>query len=168
MPVVMNDTGITFNDGTSTNTNLIPAGTLMLFQQTSAPTGWTKQTTHNDKTLRVVSGAAGSGGSTSFTSVFANQTPSVSTSLSVSNSTLAESQLAAHTHATTITLMDDDNGNNGLYGVVDGDNAYSTLTFGTDSRGSNGAHGHGLSGGVSVGSVTLNVTYVDLIIASKS
>jgi hypothetical protein len=49
------------------------AGTLMLFQQTAAPTGWTKQTTHNDKSLRVVSGNAGSGGSTAFTSVFASR-----------------------------------------------------------------------------------------------
>ena len=29
-----------------------PSGTLMLFQQTSAPTGWTKETTQNDKSLR--------------------------------------------------------------------------------------------------------------------
>jgi hypothetical protein len=62
------------------------AGTLMLFQQTAAPTGWTKQTTHNDKTLRVVSGTASSGGSTAFTSVFASKTPTGSVSVSGSNS----------------------------------------------------------------------------------
>ena len=44
-----------------------PSGTLMLFQQTASPTGWTKETTHNDKSLRVVSGTAGSGGSVAFT-----------------------------------------------------------------------------------------------------
>lgn len=38
------------------------AGTIMLFQQTTAPTGWTKILTQNDKVLRVVSGAAGTGG----------------------------------------------------------------------------------------------------------
>jgi hypothetical protein len=38
-----------------------PSDTLMLFQQTAAPPGWTKQTVHNDKALRVVSGAASSG-----------------------------------------------------------------------------------------------------------
>ena len=32
------------------------SGTTMLFQQSTAPTGWTKQTTHNDKALRVVTG----------------------------------------------------------------------------------------------------------------
>ena len=47
-----------------------PSGTKLSFQQTSAPTGWTKDTTHNDKALRVVSGTAGSGGNTAFTSVF--------------------------------------------------------------------------------------------------
>jgi hypothetical protein len=65
------------------------SGTLMLFQQTSAPTGWTKQTTHNDKALRVVSGSASSGGSTAFTSVFASRTPSGSVSGSNSGGSIA-------------------------------------------------------------------------------
>ncbi len=47
-----------------------PSNTLMLFQQTAAPTGWTKQTTHDDKALRVVSGTPSSGGATAFSSVF--------------------------------------------------------------------------------------------------
>lgn len=51
-----------------------PSGTVMLFVQTAAPTGWTKSTTHNDKALRVVSGTASSGGSTAFSSVFAART----------------------------------------------------------------------------------------------
>src|SRR5262245_4467957 len=50
------------------------AGTVMLFVQTSAPTGWTKGSTHNDKALRLVTGAAGAGGSTAFTTVFASRT----------------------------------------------------------------------------------------------
>ena len=43
-----------------------PSGTSMLFVQSAAPTGWTKQTTHNDKTLRVVTGTVSSGGSNAF------------------------------------------------------------------------------------------------------
>ena len=99
------------------------AGTLMLFQQTAAPTGWTKQTTHDNKALRVVSGSASSGGTTAFTSVFASRTPSGSVSVSgsnsngsianttvtgsvsgsnsggsVSNTTLSTSQISAHNH----------------------------------------------------------------------
>lgn len=47
----------------------IVSGTTMVFFQASAPTGWTQDTTHNDKTLRVVSGTgAGSGGSHSISS----------------------------------------------------------------------------------------------------
>lgn len=51
-----------------------PSGTKMLFQQTAAPTGWTKDTSHNNKALRIVSGTASSGGSTAFTSVFTSRT----------------------------------------------------------------------------------------------
>ena len=36
-----------------------PSGTKMLFQQTAAPTGWTKDTGSNDVALRVVSGTVG-------------------------------------------------------------------------------------------------------------
>lgn len=46
----------------------------MLFQQTAAPTGWTKQTSGVDnKALRVVSGTAGSGGSNAFSNTLASR-----------------------------------------------------------------------------------------------
>ena len=51
-----------------------PSGTKMLFQQTSAPTGWTKITSGVDnKALRVVSGTAGSGGTNAFTNTLASR-----------------------------------------------------------------------------------------------
>ena len=51
-----------------------PSGTKMIFQQTSAPTGWTKITSSvNNKALRVVSGTAGSGGSNAFSNTFASK-----------------------------------------------------------------------------------------------
>ena len=59
----------------------------MLFYQSSAPTGWTKSTSHNNKALRVVSGSASSGGSNSFTSTFASRSVSVSGSGSASGTT---------------------------------------------------------------------------------
>lgn len=62
-----------------------PSGTAMLFQQTAAPTGWTKSVAHDNKALRVVSGIAGSGGTTAFTSVFTART-------------IAEANLPPHTH----------------------------------------------------------------------
>ena len=51
-----------------------PSGTKMIFQQTSAPTGWTKVTSSVDnKALRVVSGTAGSGGSNAFSNTLASR-----------------------------------------------------------------------------------------------
>lgn len=82
-----NCTGLTF----------VPSGTKMLFQQTAAPTGWTKDTTHNDKALRVVSGAASSGGTVAFTTAFASKTPAGT----VGGTALTEAQLASHTHTGT-------------------------------------------------------------------
>lgn len=43
--------------------NAFPAGTKMLFVQTAAPAGWTKDVDQNDRMLRVVSGTPSSGGS---------------------------------------------------------------------------------------------------------
>jgi microcystin-dependent protein len=146
----------------------IPSGSLMLFQQTAAPTGWVKQTAHNNKALRVVSGTAGSGGTSAFTSVFTNQT--VTTSVSVSGSTgghtLSTAQIPSHNHT-----FDGSNGNQ--YGGGSGA-LYVASDFGvfrsTNSTGGNGSHAHSFSGSGSGTSsaVTLNVQYVDLIIASKS
>lgn len=59
-----------YSGGNSLNA---PATTACLFG-TSAPTGWTRSTTHNNKALRLVSGTVSTGGSTSFTSVFTSRT----------------------------------------------------------------------------------------------
>ena len=77
--------------------HVFPSGTKMLFQQTSAPTGWTKVTSGVDnKALRVVSGTAGSGGSNAFSNTLAsrgitansgNTTQGGNVSVSVGNST---------------------------------------------------------------------------------
>ena len=74
-----------------------PSGTKMIFQQTSAPTGWTKVTSSVDnKALRVVSGTAGSGGSNAFSNTLAdrginanaaNTTQGGNVSVSVANTT---------------------------------------------------------------------------------
>jgi len=55
--------GLWFNDEYN-NGRIMPAGTVAVFYNGSAPTGWTKLATQNDKALRIVSGAGGgSGGS---------------------------------------------------------------------------------------------------------
>jgi hypothetical protein len=67
----------TNDDNTSWNiigvnpNQIFAVGTRMIFQQTAAPTGWTKDTTDvNNRALRVVSGDVVNGGDTSFTTVF--------------------------------------------------------------------------------------------------
>ena len=71
---VTNNNQLTNGAGYITAAAVFPSGTKMLFQQTSAPTGWTKVTSGvNNKALRVVSGSAGSGGNVAFTTVFASR-----------------------------------------------------------------------------------------------
>ena len=175
MPISMNNTTLTFNDATTQTTaaTSFTAGTLMLFQQTAAPTGWTKQTTHDNKALRVVSGTAGSGGTTAFTTVFTNQT--VSTSVSVSgttgSTTLSTAQMPSHTHQVYTSL---NRGNMGSFPINaeewPGNGDVNVRNSGTYATGGNGSHNHSFSGSGSGTSsaVTLNVQYVDLIIASKN
>jgi hypothetical protein len=164
---------IVFPDATEQSTAFvqpIPTGTLMLFQQTAAPTGWTKQTTHNDKALRVVSGTASSGGTSAFTTVFANQTPTVSVNvggLSINATTLSTAQMPSHNH--TIPYVPG--------GSTQGYDAPTANAFRTDvsqvntqDTGGGGSHSHSMSGSATAtaSAITLNVQYVDLIIASKN
>jgi len=66
------------------NLGLFPAGTRMLFHQTTPPTGWSKDTGINDKTLRVTSSTVGSGGSVAFSTLF-GRTSTDSVTLTASN-----------------------------------------------------------------------------------
>lgn len=47
----------------------IASGTKMLFENSTAPTSWTKDTTYNNSSLRVINGSVGNGGTTSFTTI---------------------------------------------------------------------------------------------------
>lgn len=64
-----------------------PAGTKMLFFNTSAPTGWTKDTSLDDATIRLVSGAVGAD---------ASSNPAMTASLA--QRTIAIANLPAHNH----------------------------------------------------------------------
>lgn len=69
---------------------IVVSGTRMLFQQTAAPPGWTKDLTHNDKALRIVNSTVGSGGTTGFSAVFTGTT--------VGATTLTAAQMPVHSH----------------------------------------------------------------------
>lgn len=126
------------------------SGTLMLFQQTAAPTGWTKQTTHNNKALRVVSGTASSGGSVAFTTAFASG--------STGATTLTTAQIPSHNHAGPAGSEFSSYGSAGV-GSAAGPSGFRNDPIRlVSSTGGGGSHNHSLN---------LAVQYVDLIIASK-
>lgn len=129
------------------------AGTAMIFQQTSAPTGWTKSVTNNDKALRVVSGAASTGGSVAFTTAFASQ----AVSGTVGSTTLTTSQIPSHTH--TISP-----GGAVAFAGACTANAFGNYGSNTGAAGSGGSHNHSFTGTA----INLAVQYVDVIIATKN
>jgi microcystin-dependent protein len=164
-----------------TGIDIIPAGSLMLFQQSSAPTGWTKATAHDNKALRVVTGSASSGGSNTFAAAFNNnQTVSgttSSTSVTITGSTAAHtltiSEMPAHTH-TEGSINEFGTTSSTSTGTRNTGNASPGNQFETQSTGGGGSHSHDV-GTLAGGSHThtfsdtfnLDVQYVDLIICSK-
>lgn len=70
------------------NNSEFSSTTRMIFAQGTAPTGWTKDTiNYNNHALRVVTGAASTGGTVDFVTAFASQTPSGNVSTTVTAST---------------------------------------------------------------------------------
>ena len=159
----------------------IPAGTAMLFVQTAAPVGWTKSTTHNNKALRVVSGAASSGGSVAFTSAFASQAVTGTNA----SYTLTTADIPSHNHSASSSVSDPGHAHSYTAGGSVGfayqagfSGANSSNPFGATT----GASGTGISVSTSIGStggggghthtftgtaINLAVQYVDVIIATK-
>ena len=140
----------------------VPSGSVMLFYQSAAPTGWTQVTALNDYSLRLVSGTGGTtGGTTAFSTVFANQTPTITTSgLSAGATTLSTTQIPSHTH--TLAGSYDTGGSNvwGSYGAAG--------TQPTGATGGGGSHSHAISGSATSSAITLNVLYANIIICSKN
>jgi len=151
-----------------------PAGTVMLFAQTNAPTGFTKDTSNfNNSALRVVTGSASSGGSVDFTTAFASQTPSGSVSVTISsisgsagNTTLSTPQIPSHTHPSV---------GNPNEGGHQGAPFNAAAPGTTGATGGGGAHSHPFSfssgsgsGTFSGNAINLAVKYVDVIRATKN
>ena len=156
-----------------TNLNILPSGTRMLFQQTSAPTGWTKDTSDtNQRALRVVSGTAGSGGSVDFSTAFhSSRATSGGNPLQL---TLSTNQIPSHRHWISGAPKDDNNfstagQNTQEHGLYADAGSYSASdqnrSYGRNSAYSGGgqAHDHGFT----QATVNLNVRYLDVIIAAK-
>ena len=133
-------------------TSAIPAGTVMLFWQANAPTGWTKITSQNDKAFRVVSGTGGgTGGSVAFETAFASQTPSGTTDAIA----LTIAQMPAHTHNFTASPGEIGGGGGGAL------QAYNAVA--TTSTGGGATHSHAFTGSA----INLDVSYINIILCSK-
>ena len=164
------------------DTAVFASGTKMLFQQTAAPTGWTKDTSHNDKALRITSGTVGTGGSVAFETAFASQTPAGTISNSVSGSTashtLTVAQIPSHTHTISGTYRKDYGsppGGNFPHGSAHGTSGvdisgFLSLTNSNTGGGQGHTHGAGslaVTSSFSGTAINLDVNYVDVIIAAK-
>ena len=127
-------------------TSSFPAGTRMSFQQTAAPTGWTKDTTAaiNDSILRFVTGTVTTGGTTGF-STWNAQTATGAT-------TLDTTQIPSHTHS----YQRQGSGDADLVGLAN-ISLYAGL-IASSATGGGGSHTH---------SLTQNLKYYDFIIAAK-
>jgi hypothetical protein len=168
---------------------IIPSGTKMLFQQTAAPTGWTKDTTHDNKALRVVTGSAGSGGTVAFSTAFASRTVSgnvdnFTAAGTIGGHALTVGQLPSHQHfisnetnsaSTALSASNYVNesaqpsSSNGY--ILKGGATAATIGL-SSSVGSGETHTHSFTGTAHNHSFSttldMAVQYVDLIIATKN
>lgn len=163
-----------------TDASVFPSGTRMLFQQTAAPTGWTKDATHNDKALRIVSGAVGSGGANAFstvnaqttvgaTALAASQVPNLSVSVSGTVTVYPAGTSGYYAPVTTGgwagTIADTSLGGATVFAQPIGGFTYTNSFSGSNSMagattsGGGGSHNH---------TITMNIQYVDVIIAQKN
>jgi len=148
---------------------VLASGTISLYYQASAPSGWTQVTSYNDYAMRIVSGTGGgTGGTTAYSTVFANQTPTISggtLSATVGATTLSTSQIPSHSHGYTGWT-----GSNYPWYNAEGSISWA----GGDTTGAEGggtSHTHSFSGSVSAitsSAITLNVRYINIIICSKN
>jgi hypothetical protein len=150
---------------TSAEQSAFPSGTRMTFNQTAAPTGWTKSTSTDNAGFRLVSGSVSSGGSVDFTTAFSATRAVTVTSMSGSAgaTTLSTPQIPSHTHVVP--------GSNGGYPGTgfrsEGPNlGPNDIT--SQATGGGGSHTHPFSFSTGAGTVDLAIKYVDLIIAQKN
>lgn len=173
--VIQRDNGASWEDIAT----LIPSGTIMVFYQAAAPSGWTQVVTQNDKALRVVSAAGGGSGGAAAISTGHSHTVNSHTH-----------DLGNHTHTTpnhTHTLAVSSAIGNGITTIPvattdaspAGDLLAQTTTAGTamhritattssGGSGTSGAPSSNTSGGTAPGTDTSIMAYVDVIICSKN
>jgi hypothetical protein len=152
-------------------------GNKMLWQQSTAPTGWTKDTSRDNSALRVVSGLVQNGGSDNFTTVFGSGKTTAGHALTTAQMPShthngVTGGAGAHSHLQRLGVSGGPSSNIGHSGFtgarsdVAADGVVFTApvsshshSFGTSATGGGQAHSHGL---------TLNLKYTDVIIAVRN
>jgi hypothetical protein len=157
--------GATTLTGCNSIPSFIATGSIMLFEQTSAPTSWTKKTTFNNTALRVTNGTVAPGGSLAFSSAFASRgiSGSISVSGTVGATTLATTQIPAHAHPNGASGGTNASAASPISSIANG------VVSGTGNAGGGGSHDHPFSGSGSFTGTALDmaVSYVDVILATK-
>lgn len=149
----------------------IPSGTRMLFQQTNAPTGWTKITVaeYNNAALRLVTGnvtnyTAGLAFSTAFAT--GRATTATAGGGSVGSTTLTTAQMPKHKHSVTHYIRRESGGDYKSYLYAGTGPNLGTMTCA--EAGGSGAHTHSFSGISHSHALNFNVKYIDFIVAQKA
>lgn len=122
-----------------------PSGTRMLFQQTTQPTGWTKETIHQKKAIRLQTGAVATGGANPFDVVFGG-------GKETADHTLLEAEMPSHVHRIGTVNHAPGTGNKA--------SAETAGTVDSLSKGGSGPHKHNLT--------NFDLQFVDFIIAVKN
>lgn len=164
--------GIDFSDGTELNSkyDIIPQNSVMVFYETSAPGGWTKVTSHDNKALRVVSGTGGGFGSggtagpggSPFTNVMTTRpfSGTFTATGTIGATTLTTQQIPSHSHnaGSSVTVSP---GSPGVQGRRVNGQAPAT-----SSTGGGQSHTHPFAGNPAPysGSLDLRVQYIDVIL----
>lgn len=135
---------------------MFPVGTRLAFQQTTPPTGWTKETNafYNDATLRFTTGAASVGGSAGFSTVFTSRTFTGT----VGNDTPNQAKMALHDHE-----FGSPTAGSSSAGAITTISA-SGVTYNTSTKGSSTAHNHTLT----MNAENFAVKYADFSIGTKA
>jgi hypothetical protein len=156
-------------DSASTNgakwAALVPVGTVSLFYQAAAPTGWTVSNVDGNKAIRIVSGSSAeggtAGGTTNFTSVFTDRTI---LQANLPNVTLSGT---TGTSAPQVQFNFLDSSGSGLASPGSGN------TIGQVTKEDSASHNHSLTtsslnGGVTQTTMNFAVQYISVIKAAKA
>ena len=143
-----------------------PSGTRLLFQQTAAPTGWTKVTTYNDVGMRIVSGTVGAvTGATAFSTVFSQTTTGSHSLTALEQASMpVTGTFAGYTNSGGEIVVRD---GSGAIGYTNGSGPAALNQFDVSVSGNITGTATG-GGGGHTHAVALNLNYVDVIIASKN